>query len=463
MIAASCVAASARAQTGPMPKPFDPVPGPSQPAKPADVPSAKPENALQEEQQESVGPQSEGAATLSISGDWPWSSSTMTGDWRGARTKLQNAGITLQGTATLDFVNALNGGRADGFSFLSLIDVNATLDTQKLVGLQGGTIFVDFQTAQQTRPTAQLVPDFWGFDVINSFGQFTALGQYWYQQEILGDRLKVKFGKIDANVDFAVPCTGLNFVNSAAYYPATIDTLMPTYPKQAGGVEILAKPLENFDVRFGFFDGTSNYANPTTGAVGPNTGTRGLDTFLWNNPGSYFMIGELGPDWKIDGHAGKFRAGWFEQYGYTDFTGVAGPGVGLGPCGTYAYANQHLFDPGNGKTLGLEMFGQFSWSEANRNPSQWSLMLGSQWQGVIESRPNDTLGFMWAYTQFSGNASVTTSPGSSETIVEGFYCCQVTPWFSVQPDLQYISQPSAVASTNVPGAWVFTMRLSFVF
>ena len=144
--------------------------------------------------------------------------------------------------------------------------------------------------------------------------------RYWYQQEIIGDRLKVKFGKIDANVDFAVPCTGLNFVNSSAYYPAGVVQDMPTYPRQAGGVEILAKPLEKFDARVGFFDGSSNFANPTTGFVGSDTGTHGLATFLWENPGSYFMIAELGPDWSIGEHAGKFRAGWFEQLGYTDIS-----------------------------------------------------------------------------------------------------------------------------------------------
>ena len=239
---------------------------------------------------------------------------------------------------------------------------------------------------------------------------------------------------------------------------------MPTYPRQAGGFEILAKPFENFDARFGFFDGTSNYANPTTGAIGSNTGTHGLSTFLWENPGSYFLIAEAGPNWKIDDHSGKFRAGWFEQTGSTDTSGVNGSGVGTGPAGAYAYANQHFFDPdGDGKILGLEVFGQFSWSDPTTNPSQWGMMLGSQWQGVIESRPNDTLGFLWAYTQFSSNETLSTSPGSSEAILEGFYNVQITPWFSVQPDIQYISQPSSVEASNIPGAWLLTVRLSFVF
>jgi len=262
------LAPAASAQTGSMPKPFDPVgdqpKAPNNPA--ADTQESEvqqQQTILQQQQGETVGPQSAGAADLNLGGSWPWESNTMTGDFFGARSKLQNAGITLQGTGTLDFVNVLNGGQVNGFTMLSLFDINATGDTEKLFGLKGGTIFVDFQTANQTRSPAELVPDYWGYDVLNSFGSFTQLGQYWYQQEILGDRLKVKFGKIDANVDFAVPCTGLNFVNSSAYYPAALVQDMPTYPRQAGGVEILAKPLEKFDARVGFFDGSSSFANPS--------------------------------------------------------------------------------------------------------------------------------------------------------------------------------------------------------
>jgi carbohydrate-selective porin OprB len=82
---------------------------------------------------------------------------------------------------------------------------------------------------------------------------------------------------------------------------------------------------------------------------------------------------------------------------------------------------------------------------------------------VIDARPSDTVGVLWAYNQFTSNENLTTSPGSSEAILEAFYDFQVTPWFSIQPDMQYLSQPSSDASANIPGAWIFTMRLSLVF
>ncbi len=475
VLAPHLLVTTAYSQTVPMPKPFDPVGDkPKAPPKPVVVTPTPPvssnqqshveQTQLQQQESENVGPQSAGGADLNLGGSWPWDSNTMTGDIFGVRSKLQDAGVTVQGTATLDFVNVLSGGQVNGFTLISLIDINATGDTEKLFGLKGGLIFLDFQTAYQTRSPAALIPDYWGFNVINSYNEFTQLAQYWYQQEIITDRLRVKFGKIDSNVDFAAPCTGLNFVNSAAYFPSVLVKDMPTYPRQAGGLEILTKPLDNFDARVGFFDGSSNYANPSTGLSGPNTGTNGLASFLWENPGSYFLIAELGPDWTIGEHKGRFRAGWFEQVGDTSISGVTGSGVGTGPTGAYAYANQHIFDSdGDGALLGWEIFGQFGWSDPNRNPSHWGLMLGSQWQGIIDARPNDTVGILWAYNQFTSNTNLTTSPGSSEAILEAFYDLQVTPWFSIQPDIQYLSQPSPSSSLNIPGAWIFTVRLSFVF
>ena len=126
----------------------------------------------------------------------------------------------------------------------------------------------------------ELVPDYWGFDAINSYGSFTELAQYWYQQEIIDDRLMVKFGKIDANVDFAVPCTGTNFVNSAAYFPGALVVNMPTYPLQAGGVEILTKPFENFDARFGFLMAPIITSIPERAPLAPTRATVVWEVFF---------------------------------------------------------------------------------------------------------------------------------------------------------------------------------------
>ncbi len=125
---------------------------------------------LQIERSENIGPQSEGAADEKLIGPWPWSQDSMLGDLFGARSGLQKAGITFQGSATLDFINVLSGAPMNGFSMASLSDANLSVHTEKLFGLKGGEAFLDFQSAAQTRQLNQLVPDYWGFDAINSYG-----------------------------------------------------------------------------------------------------------------------------------------------------------------------------------------------------------------------------------------------------------------------------------------------------
>jgi hypothetical protein len=88
----------AAAQTGSMPKPFDPVvEKPMAPNQPAPIPQPSNEqqsqiNILQQQQQESVGAQSAGAADLNLGGSWPWKSNTMTGDIFGERRDRSGTG-----------------------------------------------------------------------------------------------------------------------------------------------------------------------------------------------------------------------------------------------------------------------------------------------------------------------------------------------------------------------------------
>ena len=90
-------------------------------------------------------------------------------------------------------------------------------------------------------------------------------------------------------------------------------------------------------------------------------------------------------------------------------------------------------------------------------------MGGTSWQGALPGRPNDTFGTMVAYAHFSNMPSLSFSPGQGEFVVETFYNIQLSPWLSVQPDVQFINQPSQMESLELAGAWVLTMRVSISF
>ena len=192
-------------------------------------------------------------------------------------------------------------------------------------------MFIDFQKAGSTQLGTKYLPDFWGWDAIYPYTQnFTQLAQYWYMHSFAEGALKLKFGKIDANTDFAVTYPGLQFINSAAYFPGGMVVDMPTYPNQAGGAEIMVEPVPWFGARFGFFDGTTNHYDTSTGGTATPTAGQGLANFLWDNPGSYFLIGEVGPHWSIDDLVGHASVGWYQQ---TGTTAESSPAVSPSPTG----------------------------------------------------------------------------------------------------------------------------------
>lgn len=417
------------------------------------------------------GPQSPTFTSNPESGTWPWQSATLTGDWGGARTTLGDAGLSLAVTATTDFTGVVGGAPGTGFLMPYLVDANLSVDFERLKVIDGGRAFIDFQQAGSTRLASGFVPDYWGWDAIYPFTtSFTQLAQYWYQQSLADGAVRLKLGKIDANVDFAVSQPNLLFVNSAAYMPSVLAQDLPTYPNPAGGFEVLLKPTEWLEGRFGMFDGSTNWYDPSTGIAGSPTGDSGMADFLWSNPGTYFLISEVAGVWQIDGKAGHLGVGWFQQTGNSaEPSDVRNPSPQgaldvQGAWGLYTSFNQVVHQGTSGATgPNLSVFGQFGWSDPKANPSQWSLMGGTSWQGALPGRPNDTFGTMIAYAHFSNMPSLSFSPGQGEFIVETFYNIQVSPWLSVQPDVQFINQPSQMEALEIAGAWVLTLRVSVSF
>lgn len=68
------------------------------------------------------------------------------GDLFGARTWLDDHGIVVDAEWTVDFFKPLSGGLdTEGSATLHLFDLLVTIDTERLFGLPGGTVFANFQ------------------------------------------------------------------------------------------------------------------------------------------------------------------------------------------------------------------------------------------------------------------------------------------------------------------------------
>lgn len=381
---------------------------------------------------------------------WEWS--TATGNWGGIRTSLDDHGLAFAGSFVLDWSSVWSGGVQHRASTRSLTDFNLTLDTQKFVGLEGGTFFVDFYSTDG-RGGSEHAGDFQGISNIQTDENLDQIAEVWYEQWLFDRRLRIKLGKVDANSEFAFASAAGTFLNSAAGVSPPIFVL-PTYPDPASSVNVFVYPTDSFYLGFGIYDGAT--------ADGFRTGGRGPATFFSDSrSGSWFFIGEAGLTWKTLGSMGAGRVaagGWGHTADFARFDG----GVEEGTQGCYVCAEQQLIMKGQGEDdaeKGLFVFAKYAWADEHLCECRQSVGAGCCVRGTFGDRSDDEAGLFVGWADLSGDPAAGFA--GDETTVELYYKVAITPFFSLTPDLQYIVNPSG--DPSISDAVVGAVRFELTF
>ena len=382
--------------------------------------------------------------------DW---SSNLTGDWGGVRQQLADRGVTFALTYTADGTANLRGGiDTEGSTWRRLLDATITLDTQPLLGLAGGTVLIDFQHAEGPNPSDELIGDLQGIDGLggppgSAHQNRTQLSQLWYQQTGFDDALRAKVGKIDANTDFDNSPTAQLFLNQSTGSSATLFT-MPTYPDPSLGAELFLKLHEDLQLGIGVFDGSLG--------SGVRTGNLGLQPLEDGN--GVFLIAEIDKTWQLGPQELQGRAGvggWYSSNQFSTFSGGKVSGTG----GPYALAEQTIWrasrDPADPRAVNV--FVMYGYADPTILPYDHNIGGGLTWAAPLPGRPGDILGIGAQAVHF-GSAYHPTA--DFEVSYEAFYQLQVTPWFDIKPDIQYIANPSG---NGTPDALAVTVRFQVQF
>jgi len=370
----------------------------------------------------------------------------VTGDWWGWRRELAERGIAVDVSYVVDGTANLRGGldTADR-TWRRMLDATLRLDTKPLLGLEGGTIFVDFQHAEGPNPSDDLIGDVQGIDGLDGVPgaphqNRTQLAQLWYQQVALDGKLRVKAGKVDANSEFDHSEVAQEFLHQSTGSSATLFTL-PTYPDPATGVNVFVKPVEEVQIGFGLYDGS--YANGVrTGLTGPRTFFRSAEDL--------FLISEVDLSWKT-GRMGV--GGWYSTNSFVKLDGGRATGTG----GPYALVEQTLWraNPKDEKDeRGVRCFVMYGYADPAVLIYDHNIGGGIAWTGPLPGRVEDVLGAGVQAVHF-GRARE-----EFEASYEMFYRVQVSPWLAVKPDVQYIAHPGGQGTRD---ALALTVRLEMHF
>lgn len=361
---------------------------------------------------------------------WRWSRAS--GDWGGARTRLENRGVTFEGSYTLDWQGVWAGGVSRGAGTRSALDFNVSFDSLKLAGYEGGTLFADFySTDMRERPEPGSVQSFSSLETGDNVDQ---LAELWYEQVLLGGVVRVKAGKIDANSEFAFTGPAGEFVNgSAAISPNLLG--MPTWPDPATGATLFVYPCERCYLGGGFFDGA-------LGVDGIHTGRRGPSTFFSNEQSDdWYWIGEAGLTWDAMWTLSRGRVGagvWHHTGEWERFDGELDEGT----TGFYLVAEQLLWDATEEDAeddRGVWAFGQYAHADESISEVGDHVAAGLVVYGTFAGREEDSAGMYVSWARLSDDEAAGFS--GDEWAIDWYYEFMLTPFISLKPDVQWFINP----------------------
>lgn len=358
-----------------------------------------------------------------------------TGKWFGARPILEEHGLTINSSLLYSSFMKTGGG-ANGTKSdkgYSLFNMSVSLDTEKAGLWKGGTFYSLYQKKRGSGIAGPngAMGDYMYFDGWEA-RQIGQISECWYQQKLFDNKVRLKIGKQDANIDFGYLNSGWDFMNLA--FSVNPTTLMPTYP-DPGSFGFMAEinPKEWLSLRNG----------------------------IYNKLGIPFNITELEVKSKIKNLPGRYMIGAWEMANRSGFdvassldpnTLITNYNTYNRNFGFYSGAEQMVYKEkknDENDMQGLVVFSQLGLSPSDRNDMCRYTSGGLHYKGLIPKRDKDLTGLAVGSGTFASRLGNITNQSGDETAIEGFYRAQVTPWIYLQPDVQFIMRPSGIYANSV--------------
>ncbi|MGQ3676307.1 carbohydrate porin [Xanthobacter sp. TB0139] len=400
---------------------------------------------------------------------------TLTGDWGGLRTKLEeDHGITIGLTQTMDILGNVSGGIRQGSTYDGVFKPEVTIDLEKFIGWQGGTFYAAGYVIQGHGLSTYYIGNLLTVTSVEATAE-VRLGEIWLEQSLFDDVLKIKAGQILADENFVISETAGLFVNSTFGFPGSFGTDLPdggpAYPMAVPGVQVSFQPNDAWLLQAAIFNGNPN---------GPGANTNGMTFPIGDGA---FFIAEAAYTYMPEGGS-EFQSstykvgGWYNSEKFDSLgTSANGLPLGTGPAAAdplqytgdyalYAVIDQALWQEPGTDDQGLRGFARFTISpQQNRNLIDWYMDVGLAYTGLLPGRDADVFGVGFAYANISptlaGNVRLNNLLNGTfepvpdyEAVLEVTYQAAVAPWLSVQPFFQYVFHPggNAVNPHSIVGA-----------
>jgi len=393
----------------------------------------------------------------------------MTGDWGGARTKLEAEGLTLRAHYLSETAGNPKGGLKQATQYAQQIDFGADLDMAKLASIPGGQIHVTFSDRAGNSLSDLDLGALAEVQEIFGGGQNFRLAILTYEQSLFNDTLDLKGGWFNVGDDFATSPLYCYFQNNAFCgnpLSVTLDAGFSTFPVSSWGGIVKLQPRSDVYLQAGAYEVNPSLNNSSNG-------------FKMNTAGATGVIVPLEAGWAPEKGLGGLPAhltigGYYDNSSAPDLgAALDGPETLMsGRWGLYVLADQMIYRDSPGGDRGLTVFAGFTYADPSTALLQYFWEVGLVKLGTFAGRDADSIGFALSQGLVSNsligaqNQANAGDPGSVdvqsyEMDIELNYRAQIAPWFTLLPNIQYVVRPGGITTT--PNALVLGLQAGLTF
>ena len=379
------------------------------------------------------------------------------------RHRLCQAGLTIGIAETSEVLGNPTGGLRQGARYEGLTDLNLRIDLRRSFQWRGEI----YARAYQIHGRGLTGDNLGNLNVVSSIeaARTTRLNELWYEHHF--DYWRLRIGQQSIGTEFLNPESARLFANATFGWP-TLPSLDlpsggPSYPLGTPAVRLRIDPQEGLTVFLGLFNG-----DPTGTGVGGSQLADASGTAFRTNDGA-FVIGEIRYNPESSDKNGTYSfGGWWNSERFRDQRfdnsgiSLASPlsnGTALrheGDFSLFGFIQQPL------SIEGVAMFARAMGAPGDRNLINFYADAGLAYKGLF-GRTDDQAGIAFGYARISDTARGLDSDiarftgqfqpiRSGEAVLELTYRVQLTRWWQLQPDFQYIFNPGGgVANPNTPG------------
>lgn len=400
---------------------------------------------------------------------------TLTGDWGGTRTQLQDDGITLRAHWTTESAGNTSGGHRQTARYTQQLDAGADFDLDKLWGVPEAKIQFTVTERDGRSLTNDALGNMFSVQELYGAGQNFRLAELFWKQDFLAHKVTIQLGWAPLGNDLAQLAAFCNFQNGVICGHAnamTTNSGAHNYPTAQWGGRVKWRATPGFYVVAGAFLDNPNGGNKDQG---------------WNlslKHRGVFVPVELGWSTRPDNpRPGDVKLGaYYNTSGTPDvYTDVNGQPAGLtgaafehhdGRSGGYVIVDKMVYREGPDTKRGLFLGAMAGVGDKATAKFRDYWIVGGHYQGTFPGRDDDVISFMAAsarinprLTRYQRNRDSIT-PGAvpiqtRETVLEVDYGAKITPWLKLRPNLQYIIRPNGTGT--IPDAFVIGLYTQVTF